>query len=95
MWGERKLTHYLKQHCHLSMNTLVKKMVDTAYAFYGTTPLEDDITFIACQVTEPFPKAAKRKRGDSLDVRSVPVSRKVQKNKQTQPVIKKVKKGSE
>ena len=53
-WGESRLKRYLKQNAGLSANQMVNHLVEELYAFYQNELIADDITIVACKVTQPF-----------------------------------------
>ncbi|MBF0286274.1 MAG: SpoIIE family protein phosphatase [SAR324 cluster bacterium] len=54
MWGESRLKRYLKKHRDLSADDLVDHLVTEVYDFFGGQPLSDDMTMIACQISDHF-----------------------------------------
>ncbi|MGK5092706.1 PP2C family protein-serine/threonine phosphatase [Deltaproteobacteria bacterium TL4] len=60
MWGERRLVRFLRENHQLSVGELSEKLVSTVSDFYQQNPFKDDVTFVACQITKPFPKIQRR-----------------------------------
>ncbi len=59
MWGESRLKRYLKQYRDLSAQDLIDNLVTDIYNFFDDKPLSDDMTMIACQVSDHFNNAKK------------------------------------
>ncbi len=53
-WGERTLKHYLSARSQYSASQLVDDLVQEAYRFYNSQPLEDDLTMVALKAVAPF-----------------------------------------
>lgn len=54
MWGDRKLTRFLKRQRQLPAKGIIEALIKKVYDFFEDRPLDDDVTIIACKVTEPF-----------------------------------------
>ncbi len=54
MWGERRLTRFLKRHKQQTPQTIVDNLVQEMNVFCEGCPLEDDMTVVCCRVTAPF-----------------------------------------